>query len=247
MQKIVTFDELFEILTLSTSMPYQFIGHMRGAAHMKGWFPLAYYQTVNKWQLKQMGLKKDEFQEEIAEIQKFEFLLSKVCGAPDDDPHWPYANKLSDVLENVLCIYKVNEFEKDLFKGIIEPMSIFNKGEVQHWLLNLLSLYVNPFKNTQATNQIMIQLAYALSDNPDEIAGCIWEPTQEEQFDSGTVGFDTLKKAWRLRELVHAYNANRDHAAHRFWRVYGCAEGKGNAAEKAIKEWSKVNTSGPHF
>ena len=63
--------------------------------------------------------------------------------------------------------------------------------------------------------------------------------------ESGTVGFDNLKKAWRLRELVHTYNANRDHAAHRFWRVYGCSEGKGNAAEKAIKEWSKVNPLGP--
>ena len=137
MQKIVTFDELFEILG--------------------GDLPLSFYQAVNKWHLKQMILWKDkrsdeitkfkqangeahtleEWNDEIASIRKFEFLLSKVRGKSDYDPYWPYKDRLRDILYHVRYIHELNEFDRDLFKNIPEPLSMHDRAAEEFWLLDL--------------------------------------------------------------------------------------------------------------
>ena len=166
MQKIVTFDELFEILG--------------------GDLPLSFYQALNKQHLKQMMLWKDkrsdeitkfkqangeahtleEWNDEIASIRKFEFLLSKVRGKSDHDPYWPYKDRLRDILYHVRYIYELNEFDRDLFKNIPEPLSIHDRAAREFWLLDLYETYSSPIKNKQAREQIKLRLAWVNSTSP---------------------------------------------------------------------------------
>ena len=233
MQKTVTFDNIFEILG--------------------GNLPLGYYKPLNQWHLKFMENKRKNTPEiiienfttnigephtlktwdyEIRSIRKFQILLAKITSPSDNDPDWPNNENLSDILEHVLWIYEMNEFERDLFKGIPEPLSTFDQGTKEYWLQDLYYNYTSPLKNKQARHEIILQIARCTSREPESL---------EEMISQDLSNFDGLQKAWKLRELCHAWDAldNGYAAAHRYWKAYGCAEGKGNAAEKAVKEWKR--------
>lgn len=234
MQKTVTFDHLFDILG--------------------GNLPLHFYKPLNKWHLKFMEYKRKNNLEiiienfttnfgephtlktwdyEIRSLRKFQILLAKITSPSDNDPDWPNDEKLSDLLEHVLWIYEMNEFERNLFKGITEVLSIFDEGTQEYWLRDLYYNYTSPLKNKQARHEIILQIARCTSHEPESF---------EEMISDDLPYFDGLRKAWKLRELCHAWDDldNGNAAVHQYWKAYGCAEGKGNAAEKAIKEW-KLN------
>ena len=234
MQKTVTVDHIFELLG--------------------GDLPLHFYKPLNKWHLKFMENKRKNDPEiiienfttnfgephtlktwdyEIRAIRKFQILLAKITSPSDNDPDWPNIENLSDVLEHVLWIYEMNEFERDLFKRIPEPLSIFDERTKEYWLRDLYYAYTSPLKNKQARDEIILQIARCTSREQEDL---------EFMISDNLPNFDGLRKAWKLRELCHAWDhpENNGAAAHRYWKAYGCAEGKGNAAEKAIKEW-KLN------
>lgn len=231
MQKTVTFDHLFDILG--------------------GNLPLHFYKPLNQWHLKFMENKRKNSPEiiienfttnlgvphtlktwdlEIRTLRKFQILLAKITSPSDNDPDWPNDESLSDVLEHVLWIYEMNEFERNLCEGVPEDLSIFDEGTQEYWLRDLYYNYTSPLKNKQARNEIILQIARCTSHQPESL---------EEMISDDLPHFDGLKKAWKLRELCHAWDDfdNYGTAAHRYWKAYGCAEGKGNAVEKAIKEW----------
>ena len=109
-------------------------------------------------------------------------------------------------------------------------MSTFDEGIKEYWLQDLYNNYTSPLKNKQARHEIILQIARCTSREPEDLEYMISDDLPD---------FNGLRKAWKLRELCHAWDDfdNYGTAAHRYWKAYGCAEGKGNAAEKAIKEW----------
>ena len=231
MQKAVTFDDLFNILG--------------------GDLPLHYFKPLNQWHLKFMEKKRKNNPEiiignfttnsgrlhtlktwdyEVRVIRKFQILLAKLTSPSDNDPDWPNNENLSEALEHVLWIYKMNEFERDLFTGIPEPLSTFDRGTKEYWLRDLYYNYTSPLKNKQAREEISLQIAKWKNHEQKDIENTISDDLKN---------FDDFRQAWKLRELCHAWDhpENGDASAYRYWKAYGCAEGKGNAAENAIKEW----------
>lgn len=244
--QVVTFDQMFKILG--------------------GDLPLSFYSDVNKYHLQHMRRKRDKhpdeitsgkkagqwqnyyitahglphtlatWDDEIAAIEKFEFVLAKVCGPAVDEPYWPYPESLSFVIEHVRWIYHMNEFEREIFEDITfplsefntEPASIFDAASNEHWLVNLLNYFTSPIKNKKAQAEITRRIALETSNYPDELSEALGDTVNE---------VDALRKVWKLRELWEAHQNfdNYPYAPHHFWKSYGCAEGKGNAAEKAIK------------
>ncbi len=243
-QQVVTFDQMFKILG--------------------GDLPLSFYSDVNKYHLQHMRRKRDKhpdeitsgekagqwqnyyitahglphtlatWDDEIAAIEKFEFVLAKVCGPAVDEPYWPYPDSLSSVIEHVRWIYHMNEFEREIFEDITfplsafntEPASIFDAASNEHWLVNLLNYFTSPIKNKKAQAEITRRIALETSNYPDKLSEALGDTVHE---------VDALRKVWKLREVWHAHQDNEEYALHHFWKSYGCAEGKGNAAEKAIK------------
>ncbi len=232
MQKTVTFDHLFKILG--------------------GDLPLHYFKSLNQWHLKFMENKRKNTPETIIEnfatsagelhtletwdyeikaIRNFQILLAKITSPSDNDPDWPNNKNLSDVLEHVLWIYEMNEFERALFKGVPEPLSAFDKSTKEYWSRDLYHNYTCRLKNDQSRNEINLQIARCTSHEQEDIKNIISDDLPN---------INNLQTAWKIRELCHAWDhpENAGAAAHRYWKAYGCEEGKGNAAEKAVKEWN---------
>ena len=126
----------------------------------------------------------------------------------------------------------MHKFERDLFKGIPESLSTFDEETKEYWLQDLYYNYTSPLKNIQARHEIILQIARYTSREPESL---------EVMISHDLPNIDGLQKAWKLGELCLAWDAldNGNAAAHKYCKAYGCAEGKGNATEKAIKEWKR--------
>lgn len=236
MQKRVTFDHLFKCLG--------------------GDYPLNYYIEKNDWYLDNHK-KLDLGVSAVANIKKFQDLLykvrqpavkknPKVKGKEKFSPDWPHAEKFSDIIKQVISIYNNPKNLSFLFLEL-ELASVRNRkdylekysrlqtdiedGGEEYWLIGLYKDFVPPNNNKQVRIEIILRLAMTNSEN-DYLIDMINDNAPE---------FRSLQKAWKLRELVHAIDESGA-APWRFYKSYGCAYGKGNAAEKAYLAWQEQNS-----